>query len=262
LKGNLLPWLKFFQAMRKPLSGQQINILFRALNWISDVSSRQIGINSGDITDKFLKENIGHLTNPVIFDVGANIGEFSYQCLHINSSTIIYAFEPQVELAKELQAKLPISSSIFSVALSDSVGKMEFSRRTLGDRKAHMREDHELLDLVVKKSTVDAFVTENSIKHIDLLKIDTEGHDFKVLLGAKNSLQTGKIGIVIFEIMPRLLVDGTSPKMIEDFLRSYGYNKFFRITPHLGLMPLASLLDSESRTQNIVCFRKISQVLQ
>lgn len=48
-------------------------------------------------------------------------------------------------------------------------------------------------------STLDTYVTDAHIQHIDMLKIDTEGFDYKVLLGARHTLSAGKIDCIQFE---------------------------------------------------------------
>ena len=52
---------------------------------------------------------------------------------------------------------------------------------------------------VVPILTVDQLVKRDNIKHIDILKIDTEGYDTFVLDGASNSLSKGLIDFIIFE---------------------------------------------------------------
>jgi FkbM family methyltransferase len=59
-------------------------------------------------------------------------------------------------------------------------------------------EDYEEID--VKTQTIDNFCTLNNIKRIDLLKLDTDGTEHEVLLGAENLLSQGKIGLIYTEI--------------------------------------------------------------
>ncbi len=217
--------------------------------------SRQLGLNSGDITDSLLGELIGRETSPLVFDVGANIGEFSAQCIKINKKTKIYAFEPQIEMIETIRNKLPKNALIFPIALSEKTGKMQMVRKFEGDRKAHASQIDEQVSFVIEKSTIDIMVENLAIQEIDLLKIDTEGHDFEVLKGAEQSLASNKIKCIVFEIMPRLLLQGHTPEDVETLLRRHNFTKFFRMTPHLGLLPLQSLDNSEFRTQNIVCIK-------
>ena len=217
--------------------------------------SRQLGLNSGDITNSLLGELIGRVSNPHVFDVGANIGEFSAQCIKINKGTKIYAFEPQIEMLEIIKSKLPRNALIFPLALSEKTGKMQMIRKFEGDRKAHASQVDEEVSFVIEKSTIDMIVENLAIQEIDLLKIDTEGHDFEVLKGAEQSLATNKIKCIVFEIMPRLLLQGHTPVDVESFLRRHNFTKFFRVTPHLGLLPLQNLDNSELRTQNILCIK-------
>eukprot|EP00598_Pedospumella_elongata_P006999 CAMPEP_0184968798 /NCGR_PEP_ID=MMETSP1098-20130426/1737_1 /TAXON_ID=89044 /ORGANISM="Spumella elongata, Strain CCAP 955/1" /LENGTH=558 /DNA_ID=CAMNT_0027490463 /DNA_START=191 /DNA_END=1867 /DNA_ORIENTATION=+ len=50
----------------------------------------------------------------------------------------------------------------------------------------------------VKMTTVDSFMTRHGLTHLDILKIDTEGNDNKVLAGAEVALST-KAGMFAFE---------------------------------------------------------------
>ncbi len=53
----------------------------------------------------------------------------------------------------------------------------------------------------VKTTTIDNFVEKNKIRKIDILKIDTEGSELFVLLGAKNTLLKLR-PIILFEAHP------------------------------------------------------------
>ena len=230
-------------------------LVFKLITKLSDFSSRQLGFNSADVTDAFLHQQLKSKIAPVVFDVGANVGEFSLQCLNANSTARVFAFEPQAEVSDKIRENLGVHANLIPVAMSDSPGTMHMTRKSIGDRKAHSIQSYQSGNLVVKKSTIDIFISENSIEAVDILKIDTEGHDYKVMVGARDAITSGKIKTIVFEVMPRLFANESSPKMMEVFLRDAGYTNFYRITPHLGLMPLEKLSDGELRTQNIVCLR-------
>jgi len=53
---------------------------------------------------------------------------------------------------------------------------------------------------LVKVETVDHFVSEQSIDSVDLLKVDTQGFDLEVLLGAERALQSGLVRNVLIEL--------------------------------------------------------------
>jgi hypothetical protein len=68
---------------------------------------------------------------------------------------------------------------------------------------------------------LDTYVTENHIQSIDLIKIDAEGSDDKVLEGAANVLEKHN-PFVICEV----LYDHTD-KLIQEILDGTGYRYFF-----------------------------------
>ena len=63
--------------------------------------------------------------------------------------------------------------------------------------------------------TIDAFVEENGIAKIDLLKIDTEGCEYDILLGASSVLAARKVKLIHFEFNEMNVV---SRVFFRDFL--------------------------------------------
>ncbi len=71
--------------------------------------------------------------------------------------------------------------------------------------------------------TVDAYCERNCISRIDLLKIDVEGAEYQVLIGARKMLQEKRIRCCIFEFGQTTFDMGNDPNQIEDFLKHLGY---------------------------------------
>jgi FkbM family methyltransferase len=59
--------------------------------------------------------------------------------------------------------------------------------------------DPQKVEIVVPLDTIDNFVEKQNIKHVDVLKIDTEGYEFPVLLGATGCFERAMIDVVLFE---------------------------------------------------------------
>lgn len=123
----------------------------------------------------------------VIIDIGANVGIFSMLSRDLYPQAIIYSIEPVVNTFECLKKNLANDSNIhiFNIALGNSKGKqrMSFSNQNSEISKIAVNGN-----VVVNIQSLDEFIRENNIKQIDLLKIDTEGFEHKVLLGAKNAL--------------------------------------------------------------------------
>ena len=53
----------------------------------------------------------------------------------------------------------------------------------------------------MKVDTIDNYMNKNKINRIDIIKIDTQGYEPKILDGAINSLKSKKINSIILEII-------------------------------------------------------------
>src|SRR5262249_2587840 len=89
--------------------------------------------------------------------------------------------------------------------------------------------------LTVECSTVDDFCKQNRIEAIDVLKIDAEGCDLNVLLGAKDFLREGRIRFVFTEFNA---IENTDPSVqMTTFLPLY------RTLSNVGLRFVATYTD-------------------
>ena len=72
-------------------------------------------------------------------------------------------------------------------------------------------------------TTLDAFASRRGLRHIDLLKIDVEGHEYDVLRGAEKLLAARQIGIVQFEFGGCNLDTRTSFRDFYSLMTEYGF---------------------------------------
>jgi FkbM family methyltransferase len=230
-----------------------VRYLLLFLQLFHDRLGRQLGLNSSDFSSELLKKILKDKKTPVIFDVGANVGEFTRKVFGAWPAARVLVFEPQGELESHFLEFAHLDLQFIALALGKLESELHFQRNSIGDRKAHISTSD--LGYTIDVSTVDAQILRCEVSKIDLLKIDTEGNDFDVLLGARDSLSSGKIDLILFEIMPRMLIQGTFPSEAEEYLRSFGFKFFYRTTPHLGLLPLNKLVNFRLETQNIFASR-------
>lgn len=155
-------------------------------------------------------ENVKHNDSICIFDVGANIGAWTrslFEQIDSTASLIVHAFEACADTYSTLTSNLHtwnLTGNIKSnkLALSVSTGQRPFyvigsdvgtnSLIPPADPIKHTVEQ-------VQAETIDNYCLRNNIPHIDLIKIDTEGHDMEVIYGGNNMLDSGAIDILQFE---------------------------------------------------------------
>lgn len=152
----------------------------------------------------FLKYRI-LLDFEVIFDVGANIGNFSKELFYIYPKSKFYCFEPFPSTFEKLTCNLRRRNyNLYQLALGDKSQLVTVPQNNsnqpdtntlVGAIKTTDSAKHDSITI----STVDEFCRNHSIKTISLLKIDTEGFDLKVLQGASNMLCKGNIKVVYVE---------------------------------------------------------------
>lgn len=185
-------------------------IVRKILNFFDLLQQKQI-IN-------FFQKNISSEIS--VFDVGAHHGEtISLFLKHFNIREI-HAFEASYVnfeiLNKKNFAKINKNIFINNFGISNKVGDglmnqlIESSSSTICDINTSSNyykkkisilgvNSNNLIQKIIKINfnTIDKYCLENNIKTIDILKIDTEGHEYEVLLGAKNSIK--KIQFIYFE---------------------------------------------------------------
>jgi len=143
----------------------------------------------------------------VVIDAGANKGIFSIKVAHEFPHAKVYAFEPIHETVVILKKNAAPYPNIFCFELG--LGDVKASKPMMvdpagpdGNRMADaiidMPEDpgrNETRNVPVM--TIDDFVAERSVPHIDFIKMGVEGYEGKILLGAAKTIRRYKPTIVM-----------------------------------------------------------------
>jgi|CXWL01.1.fsa_nt_gi FkbM family methyltransferase len=158
----------------------------------------------------------------IVFDVGANVGDYSGEILKIKPSVTIHAFEPDVHAFAELQ-KLNVVAN--NCALGDKEEKRLLYR---GDEKTTHNSFYNvhaksIAPVEVPTTTLDAYCKAKTISHIDFLKIDVEGFEFSVLRGAENMIRRGAIEYIQFEFSGATI---ESRVFLKDFLELFNRHEY------------------------------------
>ena len=168
---------------------------------------------------------------PVIFDVGAHIGETALYLHQFFPKSCIHAFEFVPATARQLQENVRHRPNIqvHVQALGRSVETMQvplqaFSKVNslrFGENQASPSAA-EILPVAV--TTVDAFCAAHGIARIELLKTDAEGFDLKILEGAAGMIAARRIPFIFSEVT-FTATDAQQPfDPLHRFLTGHGYH--------------------------------------
>ncbi len=182
---------------------------------------------------------IEHLREGMIaFDVGAHVGELTLLFSRlVGRQGRVYSFEAGSATFERLRTVCELTGRR-NVALNHlAVAEREGSVRlhcyddehsgwnTLAERPLHRYGlDVEALGTEeIAATTVDAYCERIGLSAVDLLKIDVEGAEYQVLLGAEQTLCARRIGLCTFEVGKTTFDMGNDPGEIERYLREMDY---------------------------------------
>ncbi|MGA2299013.1 MAG: FkbM family methyltransferase [FCB group bacterium] len=152
----------------------------------------------------------GSIDEIIIFDVGANIGDYTQSVVDVFSENQIkvYAFEPSKQTYDKLSLRFKDNNSVIinNTGLSDISKEIElFSDSELSGLASvynrnlkHFGKEFQNVELVSLKN-IKEFCNENNIYKIDFLKLDVEGHEFSILKGAEEMFNNNQIKFIQFE---------------------------------------------------------------
>lgn len=160
--------------------------------------------------------------SPVIFDIGANQGQSIERFKKIFPDANIYAFEPikfEYEKLKEkyqnnnnitlINCALGEKSEFKDFFITAKTGNSSFNKVKSGTKwletrsKQYNTTKNNYINKIekVKIMTLDEYCSINQIQNIDLIKVDTQGYEDKVLEGSLEMLSKDAISVIESELM-------------------------------------------------------------
>lgn len=198
------------------------------------------GENNGDIRTNgelwWLREALPHCT--IVFDVGANIGEWASLALQINPTVNIHCFEPSANTFERLRENLTaqtecVTLNPFGLSTAREIRTLHLFGDCAGTNSLYPREGlniHQSRSETVHLETLDQYCQDQGLGRIDLLKIDVEGHELSVLQGAALMLEQGRIERIQFEYGGTFIDARILLKDIFGLLTPLGY-RLYKIYP-------------------------------
>jgi len=198
-----------------------------------------------EISPFFQQVGYDTLKNMVVFDVGANQGQWTAALLMHSGRNVskVHMFEP-----------LPGNLAIIDQGMLDGLfgthnehiklNRLGLSHAT-GSAILHFEAEKSALASIdnavalmpassvalgmsreIQLATLDSYCTENKIDWIDLLKIDVEGHELSVLRGAERMFRERRVAGVIYEIGPHQMARKEYYQDFFKFFQQWGYNNY------------------------------------
>lgn len=181
----------------------------------------------------------------VVFDIGANVGSHSLPVASlVGEFGRVYSFEPVPWAMAKLKRNLSLNrfNNVVTeqVALSDeNISGIEMEFRASFKLEAPQGVDsqgqidngwwQECDRVVTKMQTLDSYVAERGIDRVNLIKLDVDGFEGKVIRGALNTLRKHK-PTLIMEIAPAWVeMRGDSAIAIGNQLAEIGYRCFTEV---------------------------------
>ena len=171
----------------------------------------------------------------ILFDVGANVGEYSRILEAQFPSSRIYSFEALPSTFEILRANLQGHKNITYV--NQALGALEEKRLIYSDGAGsglssfypiEGETDKKLEVTSIPVTTIDLFCARHGIAQIDFLKIDVEGFELEVLKGAERMIQNRKISIIQFEFGSNHINSGTHLYSIFQYLSDYRISRVLK----------------------------------
>jgi FkbM family methyltransferase len=210
-------------------------------------------VRNREFQSKFSRESIirklidERVEAPVLLDVGAHKGESVRYLRKLFPNSTIHSFEPSSNSFAQLQLVRDERTHCYNVALTDVDGGIDFFENKISHTNSVFRVNEASRDSLyleknrrkcaeipagtfnlrqqVPSMRLETFCEREGIRHVDLLKIDVQGAESKVLTGAAHALAF--TDTIILEIMFFDYYEHQGSFLeIESVLQPYGFRIF------------------------------------
>lgn len=227
------------------LGNRRVQFTRKILAYLNYLMGKGSGTGAELRSEVAIAKKVIFRDDPIIFDVGGNIGIWSIYLREILHSGHIFIFEPQPVCQQHIVKAKIQGSSLICAAVGETKGLLNLysSSETDGSASLHARNDSYFQDKEYQSSTVnviklDDFIAEHKLGFIDYIKFDIEGHEFFALKGLAHTLTSQQIGAMSFEFGSGNL---NSRTCFRDFWKMLNEDFYiYRMTPSCSLIQISS----------------------
>ena len=206
-----------------------------------------------------------YITNDmIVFEIGANIGSHSFEIAKLlqQGSGKLYCFEPTdyafAKLIKNHELNNFTNITFEKIALSDSEGSQVITPTSSLETMA-FTASWDIKDGSSKNAreqqifftTLDLYVQKHALQCVDLLKIDVDGYELKVITGGYETISQHH-PIIIIELSECMLqYVGVRLEELLSLLQSLGYT--FRPVFTQKILDIPDLIREVKNRQSLDC---------
>ena len=180
----------------------------------------------------------------LVFDVGANVGDWTKEVLERKQNLEVHLFEPipnnYTSLIKNISQAIETKQVIpnnYALGQEDCLKTFYFykdrPRWSTAYRRFQVEKQYKLenpQEIPVLVTTLDRYCNTLEIQRINFIKIDVEGGEMEVIQGAEEFLSKGKIDYIQFEYGGTYLDAKITLEEVFTLLNKYRYS-LFKIQP-------------------------------
>ncbi len=210
---------------------QKMNTSFNTQIWANSEEVIGRSIQIWGLYDLAVSEILFRIAEPndTILDIGANIGFTANICSHrVGKNGCVHLFEPNVRLHHQLENNISLYSHsnavLHKIGLSNSEGVAQLIMPSYyaGNNGVSyigntVKANDDVIEITI--NTLDRLFLFDNNFNCKLAKIDVEGHELQVLLGADELLTKKLITHILFE-------DQRGDNAVVEYLIKKGYQIF------------------------------------
>lgn len=191
----------YFQAFLHTVRGRRVVRTVEGMTFDLDLGEL---IDVGVFLEQFERDIvtlIERLTpaGAVVFDIGANVGAHTLRFAKlVGPSGRVFAFEPTDYAYGKLEKNLSLNAFPQVEALQLALSDHAAARQTVGFRSSWRSDRRQMPSTsIVDFVTLDDWCRHRGIAHVDVVKLDVDGHEYPVLAGGHQILQRSRPAILV-----------------------------------------------------------------
>jgi len=181
---------------------------------------------------EYVSKLLSGIDNPILFDVGANVGMFTLLA-SIHKTLRVHAFEPSLHMVPIIMENCGMNKVLDRVTVNEIALYNEDTQvilkipivsplaglATIGNPQRYTH----WINTPVSALKLDTYMEKMNLHQINVVKIDTEGAELGILQGAEQTLRDFRPHVICEVYYKNTHQLGYEPKEIMDFMFSLGY---------------------------------------